>query len=168
MSRYLLWLCGFAIVIFQTTVFNWFIPSSWHEINYHISPHFTLIYVIMMGFFKNRYFALWFGASLGMIIDIIGYGNMLGIYAFGLALVGYLVGLIRVYTSDSFLLHIHIALSGILFFEIINYTSNRIFKIINYSFVDAFLNFIVPTILFHIIVVIVLYIPYKKLIVKLS
>lgn len=168
MARHLLWILGFGVVIFQTTIFNWVIPSSWVFVSYHITLHFTLFFVIMLGLFTNRYLALGYGISLGLCIDMIGYGNMLGIYAFGLGLTGYLVGLFRMNISDNFNSHVHISLLGMLFFELINYISNRLFKTIDHSLLFVIIGFILPSILFNVVFVVLFYFPFRKWIRKLS
>ncbi|MGV3487899.1 MAG: rod shape-determining protein MreD [Tuberibacillus sp.] len=84
-----LFLVLFAFFILQGTVMQVFSPS-WFGFDFISVPHFVLIAVIMIGLFFDRAHAVWYGILFGLFIDLV-YTNILGVYAFCIPLVAYLL-----------------------------------------------------------------------------
>jgi rod shape-determining protein MreD len=166
MYRHFIWLGGFIILLLQSTVFHWILPASWKS-DLFISIHFSLVLVIYIGLFVNRYTALIYGITFGFILDVVSYGNILGIYTFGMAVIGYYSGIIKKYQPDLFYIHMSIVGLGLATFEIINYASNRFFRIIDTSVIFAFTNYMIPTILFNLFFAVICYTSFRKLVERL-
>ncbi len=167
MSRHLLWVIGFMFFIVQGTLMEWLIPISWVTAGIYVTPLFTLIFVLFIGIFVHRHTALIYGIVFGFLHDVGSYGNMLGVYTFSMGVTGYLVGLLNRYNSHIFFINFSMIGMSLLLFELINYTSNRLFRIMDTPLIFAFTNFMLPTILFNLFFALLFYVPLRKIIDRL-
>src|SRR5690554_712688 len=119
-QRNLLWLTLIVLFILETTIFHWIIPLSWQE-NMHISPHFMLIVILFISLYVNRHLALILGLVFGLLQDIVFYGYMIGPNAFGIGLVGYLIGYMFRRANANFFVAIPIIMLGVLSYSMIIY-----------------------------------------------
>ncbi|MNI44862.1 Rod shape-determining protein MreD [compost metagenome] len=167
MSRHLIWILMLIIFILEGTIVSWIIPSSWQSLVY-VSPHFNLVFILFIGLYIHRHTALIYGLLFGLLHDFIYYGHMLGIYSFGMGIIGYVAGLMQRKQSNMIFYNLLIIGLGQLLFEFINYGLNRLFSIINTDFQFAFTHYMLPSVLFNLLFALAIYVPMRKLMDKIA
>lgn len=155
------------LFLLETTIFHWFIPLEWKG-NIHIFPHFVLIVILFIALYAHRHFALVLGLVFGLLHDIVFYGFMIGPYAFGMGLVGYLTGFIFNRSNVNFLSAIPIVMLATFCFEMIIFGLYRLFGLIEVSSSWIFLHQILPSFLFNLLFALAIYIPIRYLIDKMG
>ncbi|MDD9269862.1 rod shape-determining protein MreD [Paenibacillus sp. GCM10023248] len=162
MTRHLLWLILLGLFVLQGTIMVWLIPSSW-QASVHVTPHFTLVFIMFIGLFHHRHSALIYGLIFGLLNDFNYYGAMLGVYSFGMGLTGYLAGLAQRRQPNLIFYNLLITGVGLLVFELINYGINRLFKLIDIDLQFALTHYMLPSVLFNLLFALICYVPIRKL-----
>lgn len=140
----------------------WLLPASWQSIVY-VTPNLTLVFIMFIGLFHHRHAALIYGLLFGLLHDFIYYGAVLGVYSFGMGLVGYLTGLAQRKQPNLIFYNLLIASLGLLIFEFLNYGINRLFKLITIDLNFALTHYMLPSVLFNLLVALICYVPIRKL-----
>lgn len=156
-----------AFFLLETTIFQWLVPVSWRG-HMHITPHFSLIVIMLTSIYVNRHFALALGLAVGLLQDLLYYGHMLGPHTFALGLTGYLAGLMIWRASAGFIFAIFIVMLGCFFYDVIIYGIYRLFNIVEQTFSWAFLNNILPSLLFNLFLALLIYFPFRYMLERLS
>ncbi|NOV04075.1 rod shape-determining protein MreD [Paenibacillus planticolens] len=162
MNRHLLWLILLGLFILQGSIVVWLLPASWQG-SVHVTPHFTLVFILFIGLFHHRHSALIYGLIFGLLHDFNYYGAMLGVYSFGMGLTGYLAGLAQRRQPNLIFYNLLITGVGLLLFEFINYGINRLFKLIDIDLNFALTHYMLPSVLFNLLFALVCYVPIRKL-----
>lgn len=140
----------------------WLIPSTWQS-SVHVTPHFTLVFIMFIGLFHHRHSALIYGLLFGLLHDFNYYGAMLGVYSFGMGLTGYLAGLAQRRQPNLIFYNLLITGIGLLVFEFLNYGINRLFKLIDIDLQFALTHYMLPSVLFNLLFALICYVPIRKL-----
>ena len=162
MTRHLLWLILLGLFILQGTLLVWLIPFSMAILVY-VTPHLTLVFILFIGLFHHRHTALIYGLLFGLLHDFNYYGSMLGVYSFGMGLTGYLAGLAQRRQPNLIFYNLLITGVGLLLFEFINYGINRLFKLIDIDLKFALTHYMLPSVLFNLLIALICYVPIRKL-----
>ncbi|WNR45846.1 rod shape-determining protein MreD [Paenibacillus roseipurpureus] len=162
MNRHVIWLILFALFILQGTLIVWLLPAAWQSTVY-VTPHLTLVFIMFIGLFHHRHAALIYGLIFGLLHDFIYYGAMLGVYSFGMGLVGYLAGLGQRRQPNLIFYNLLITSIGLLLFEFLNYGINRLFKLITIDLNWALTHYMLPSVLFNLLIALLCYVPIRKL-----
>jgi rod shape-determining protein MreD len=168
LTRHLLWIILLIAFILQDTLLPWFIPTGWQSSKVFIAPHFVLVIILFYGLFIHRHTALLYGLLFGLLSDFIFYGHMLGIYSFGMGLIGYLAGLLQRRQPNLIFYNLLILGLGNLLFEMINYGLNRLFKIVITDFQFAMTHYMLPSVLFNLLFALAIYVPMRKILERMA
>ncbi|MGG1515777.1 rod shape-determining protein MreD [Paenibacillus oryzisoli] len=162
MNRHVIWLILLGLLIVQGSLLVWILPSSWQS-NVYVTPHLMLVFILFIGLFHHRHAALIYGLVFGLLHDFTYYGAMLGVYSFGMGLTGYLAGLVQRRQPNLIFYNLVITAVGLFLFECINYGINRLFKLITVDFQFALTHYMLPTVLFNLLIALICYVPIRKL-----
>ena len=149
---YLRWIAYFSVLCFliQGTILKWIIPASWQS-DLVVAPQLTLVIVLMIGLYGNRYWALMAGLSLGLLQDIVFYGPMIGTYTFTLGLMGYLAGLAGLRRGSGVVMGMAFVAAGDLLFHFILFSIYRLFQLSHMPLSFLFFRQMIPTLLFDLL-----------------
>jgi rod shape-determining protein MreD len=162
MQRYFLPVILYVLFLFEGTVMSLITPSSWQS-RIDVTSHFTFIVILFIAIYVSRHWALAYGLAFGMLHDIVYYGPMLGTYTFGFGLVGYLIGLLSLYSKANLLRSMLLVILGNFLLECMLYGIYRIFQITHISTQFALTYHILPSLLVNLLFAILIYVPIRKL-----
>lgn len=151
------------LLLIQTSVVPWLIPTAWGG---RLLLHLPFIMTIFVALLGGRHRAFLFGLGFGLLEDLLFYGHMIGAYAFGMALLGYLIGLAferRLNTLAYVLLLTGIG-SGLL--DMLAYFIYKLFSLTHLGAAFVFYWQVLPTLLLHMLVALALYLPARRFLVK--
>lgn len=166
-KHHIIWLASLVFFLLETTVFHWLIPLGWQQ-NITISPRFVMAIVLFVALFGGRHFALVLGLVFGLLYDFVFYGYMIGPYAFGMGLIGYLTGLVFHKVADRFIATIVIILCGLLSLEMILFGIYRLFRVIEYTLSRTFVHHMLPSLLVNMLFALIIYNPLRFILEKLD
>ncbi|RUS47653.1 rod shape-determining protein MreD [Cohnella sp. AR92] len=151
------------LLIIQTAILPWLIPSAWSD---RLLPHMPFVMTVFVALFGGRYKAFFFGLGFGLAEDILFYGELLGTYGFALALVGYLIGLAG--ERKNHLLSFMLLAVGVgsVVMDTIVYFVYKLFQLTSLTYAFALYWQIVPTLLLHVGFALLLYLPVRKWLAK--
>lgn len=152
-------LCTLALMILESSVVPWLVPSEWSE---RLLPHLSFIMTMFVAGFSGRHRAFLFGLGFGLLSDMQHYGYLIGPYAFGMGLVGYLTGLIserRTFSLGFFMWMLMVA--GVLLDTIV-YFIYKLFSLTNLPLGFVMYWQIAPTVLLQLLIALILYIPTRR------
>ncbi len=145
----LLILTTFIIYFLQSNFFSWFTISG-------VMPNLFVIYVLFIGLFSNRLTGVIYGVVIGAILDLV-IGTKVGIYSFGLAVIGFLAATFdKNFSKDSRATIMFMVLGATLTFEIGIYILNYFVLGINVELIN-FIRILAIEIIYNLIIVIILY-----------
>ncbi|KIL36409.1 hypothetical protein SD71_08015 [Cohnella kolymensis] len=152
-------ICTLALLIVESAVVPWLVPSDWSE---RLLPHLSFIMTMFVAGFSGRHRAFLFGLGFGILSDMQYYGFLIGPYAFGMGLVGYLAGLIserRTFSLGFFMWLLMVA--GVVLDTLVYF----IYKL--FSLTDLALGFVMywqiaPTVLIQLLIALILYVPIRR------
>lgn len=162
LQRQLIGLLLFFFFLLEGTWLQWLIPPEWQS-RIVVVPHLVLTAVLLIGIYVNRYQALVYGFAFGMLHDIVYYGPMLGVYALTMGIVGYGVGLAASRSTHNVLTGLFFVAVGHLLFEWILYGIYKVFQVTHLDVQRAFLDQMLPSILINLLLTLILYVPFRKL-----
>ncbi len=145
----------FLLFIFEGTIFSYFSLDQYGQ-SIVIAPRLSLILIIFISIFNHRRYGLIYGVILGVFYDII-YGKGLGIHLGGLAAIGYFSGWLMYFFHPSFIIFVIIEIMGLFTYEIYLYGIHRLFQLFSTPFQWTFLHYLLPTLLFNVIIAILSY-----------
>ncbi|WP_027092682.1 rod shape-determining protein MreD [Cohnella thermotolerans] len=152
-----------ALVLIQTSIVPWLVPYQWSD---RLLPNLAFIMTVYVALFGGRHAAFLFGLGFGLLEDLLFYGHLMGSYGFGMALLGYLIGLVserRPRTLAYTLLAIGV---GSYLLDTIVYLVYRLFQLTDVTYGFAVYWQILPTLLLQLIIALVLYLPVRRRLLK--
>lgn len=115
MIRFILVLILFLFFIFQGTVMQVFTPE-WFGYHFKAVPHFLLIGLLLTSLYFNHTVAVIYSILYGFLIDII-YTNLIGPYAFCMALTVYLTAAMAKFLHMNIFVVFLIAIAAVTMLE---------------------------------------------------
>lgn len=161
MARHLIWIILLGLLLLQGTVIPWALPAAWQG-GARVDPHLMLTFVLFLGLHVGRHSALAYGIGFGLLHDFLFYGNMIGVYSFGIGLTGYLAGLMQRFARPSLLFNLIVVGLGQFLFDVINFALNRLFKTTTMPFEYTLTHQMLPSLLFNVAFALLIYVPVRK------
>lgn len=162
LQRYIISLALLVLFLLEGTIMEWVIPPVWQS-QVLVVPHLVLVGVLLISLFKNRYHAFVYGLVFGLLQDFIYYGHALGVYSFSMALAGYCSGLVFRSKSPGIVLSLLAGAIGSLGYDALIYGIYRLFLgVIKLHFEWAFMHQMLPSMLFNMLIMLLLYMPARK------
>lgn len=151
------------LLLIQTSVLPWLVPSAWSG---RLLLHLPFVMTVFVALLGGRHRAFLFGLGFGLLEDMLFYGHMIGAYAFGMALFGYLIGLAfeRKLNTLAFVLLLTGVGSGLL--DMLVYFVYKLFSLTHLSASFVFYWQVLPTLLLHMLVALALYLPSRRYLVR--
>lgn len=159
MRRSVLVLLLFLLFILQGTVLPWLLPDAWEM---RIIPNLVFIVILFVTVYHHRHTALILGLSFGMLHDVVFYGRILGAHSFTMGLSAYLIGLVFQLPRAPLPLMMTIILLGSLLEDSMLFAIYSIFNLGQVPYNWALLNHMLPTMLFHFVIGLLLYVPLRR------
>lgn len=147
----------FALMLSEGTVLQFISPDAWGG-DLQMIPHFVLVGIIYIALYLGRRTGLWFGLAFGLLQDIL-YSDVIGVYAFGMALVGYFSGLAFKLFHQSLLLVLLTMLFSVLIYDLVVYGFFTMFGLAQTGFHWTVMNQLIPTLFLNALFAVLVYIP---------
>jgi len=158
-------LLGIVLMIVENSVIPWLIPPGWSD---RLLPHLTFILTLFVAGFAGRHPAFLFGLGFGLLQDVLSYGQLIGPYAFGMGLIGYLAGLLAEYKTYSIsLFSWAVVVFGMLLDSIV-FSIYDLFRLTDLRFAHVFYWQVAPTALLQLLIALAMYVPVRRYLVKSS
>lgn len=157
---WLIFVISLACLILEGGLIPWFIPEQWAT---RVSPHLILLIVLYSAVYLNRYYGLLFGLFVGILHDILYYGHMIGVYSFGMGLLGYAAGLLFQRKRMNVAMMMVVIAIALFTFDSLVYAIYRVTKVTQVTYQWALLHSIIPSLLVNLLVGLALYVPLRKL-----
>lgn len=156
-------LATILLLIIQTSFIPWLVPDAWSD---RLLPNLPFVMLVYVSLFAGRHKAFLFGLGFGLLEDVLFYGHLMGSYGFGMALLGYLMGLAgerrpRTLADTAFATGIG---SGLLNSMI--YFVYQLFQLTDLTYGFAAYWQIVPTLLLEVMITLLIYIPVRRWLMK--
>ncbi|GAB7386551.1 hypothetical protein BSNK01_03860 [Bacillaceae bacterium] len=150
----------FFFFVLEGTIVQAFVPDAWGSA-LAFFPRFVLVALIFTALFKGRRQGLWYGISFGLLQDIL-YSDVIGVYAFTMAFIGYFAGLAFRYFQPNVFMFL-LTITGCLFIhETIAYGFFRLFGLTGVFFRFALAKQVIPTVVFNLSFALLVYLPLTK------
>jgi len=158
-------LLGIVFLILENAVVPWLVPPAWSD---RLLPHLTFVLTMFVAAFAGRHPAFLFGLGFGMLQDLLSYGELIGPYAFGMGLLGYLVGLLAEYRTFSVGVFAWVTvMAGVLLDSIVYFIYN-LFRLTELSYAYALYWQAAPTALLQLLIALLIYVPVRRYLAKTS
>jgi rod shape-determining protein MreD len=166
MTHFLFILTLFILFVIEGTIVQVFSPERW-GINILMIPRFVLVLLIFSALFLGRIQGLFIGLVFGLLYDVI-YGEVIGIYGFSMALVGYFSGLtFRIFQQNLFLILITVLVS-LVFHEFIVYGLLSLIRFVDLDVNLFFLHKVVPTLVLNMIFALLVSYPVRIILIQMK
>lgn len=143
----------------EGTIFYWLLPDGMVG---RIVPHFTLAFVLFAALYRGRHSALFLGFSFGLLQDMAFYGQIIGVHAFTMGLVGYLTGLLMERKRSTLMMALTMIGMSTLVYDTIVYFIYRIFRLTDQTFDWALSHHIVPSLMLQLLFALAMYVPARR------
>jgi len=160
--KHLLWAIVTLLFLIEGSLIPWVMPSLVSEMGLFVVPQFALILILYIGIYLNRHMAIAMGLVFGMLHDIIYYGHMLGVYAFGMGLSVYLITLILRDSHVSWYTGIGCIGMGFIFFDTLEYGLYRLFQVTEAAPWWYFVHAVFPSLVLNLTFALLVYYPIMK------
>lgn len=160
MIRYYLFLTLFLLFILEGTTFQIFAPDQ-YGVEYLFVPRWVFLLIIFTGIFRGRAVGTFYGIIFGVMYDVI-YTSVLGIYAFGMGLIAYLLSISIPYFQKNLVVAV---ITSLLAIAILDYYVYGMMYLLGLTGVDhdEFLNIrFIPSFIMNMVVISVFAYPLKK------
>lgn len=147
------------LLIVQTAVIPWLVPDRWSD---RLLPNLPFLLTVYVALFAGRHRAFLFGLGFGLCEDILFYGHIMGSYGFGMALLGYMVGLVGDRRPPSIAFTLLLTGVGSFALNTIVYLVYRLFQLTSDTYGFAIYWQIVPTVLLELLLSLALYLPIRR------
>lgn len=162
MKRGLLFAVILGVFILEGTLLKWITPAVWQG-NVAVSTNFTMVIVIFIGLYLNRYYALLYGLGFGLLHDIVYYGpTMIGTYAFAMGLIGYFSGILTTRPRVNIFYSMFMITTSNFLFQALIYTLYRLFQITRDNPEWVFFHVMLPSVLINLLFALLVYVPLRK------
>ncbi|WP_062047926.1 rod shape-determining protein MreD [Bacillus sp. JCM 19034] len=161
MSRTYIPIVVFLFFVIEGTLVQLFVPHH-HEWSYVFVPRFMIVFIILIGIHIARSVSLVYGLIIGLMYDVV-YTQLLGVYTFGFALIGYFFVFPYKQVQDRFLLQLAIIVIAISFFEYYQFGLYMLIGL-NDTLHNVFLQErLLTSVVFNLTFAILCYYPFLKL-----
>lgn len=161
MSRIYIPAAVFILLVLEGTLFQILILSN-HTIEMTLVPRFLVVMIILIGIHFGRQSSIVYGMIFGFFYDVV-YTQLLGVYTFGIAFIGYVFVYYHKRIQDSLLIQLLIIVGAITFFEYYQFGLYRLIGITEMAAPLFVLERLVPSIVLNSVFAILIYYPTKKL-----
>lgn len=152
-----------ALLVIEGAIVPWLVPAAWSA---RLLPHLCLIVTLFAAGYGGRVPAFFLGLGLGLLQDVLSYGDLIGAYGFGMSLIGYLAALLSFGRPYSLPTYAWVTLSAGLLLDSIVYYIYRLFGLTNLDFSFVFVEQIAPTAIVQLLAALVLYVPMRRWLTK--
>lgn len=151
----------FMLSLFEGTVLQVFAPDAF-GVSIFMIPRFALIGVIYIALYLGRKRGLWYGLGFGLLQDLL-YSDVVGVYAFGMAVTGYFAGLAFKLFHQSLLLILLTIVISLLFHDLTVYGFYFLFGITGDPLHWMLFTQMIPTLFLNVMFALLIYLPMKRL-----
>ncbi|MFC5468314.1 rod shape-determining protein MreD [Cohnella suwonensis] len=156
-------LISLFLLVLENGVVPWIVPSAWSE---RLLPHLGFVMTLFSAGFAGRHVAFLFGLGFGLLQDTLSYGHLIGPYGFGMALIGYLAGLLAERKSFTIGFFAWVALVGGMMLDSVAFSIYKLFTLTDLRFAYAFYWQIAPTAILQLMIALLFYVPVRRFLVK--
>ena len=161
MRRFILPLILFTLFIIEGTIMQVFAPDRYGQ-DFLVIPRFAFIIVVFISIFWGRTTGTVYALILGVMEDVI-YTQLLGVYAFSMALVVYLLAFSYKIFKTNVLLLMITAIVATIFLDYLVYGIYSIIGITDFFHDRFFYVRLLPSIVVNLVFVIIFVYPMRKL-----
>ncbi len=161
MSRIYIPAFVFILLVIEGTLFQLVTPSD-YTVAVTLVPRFLVVMLVLIGIHFGRSSSIVYGITFGLFYDIV-YTQLLGVYTFGFALIGYACAYSQKRIQDSFLIQLLIIVVAVMFFEYYQFGLYRLIGIADMSSQLFLMERFLPSIVLNSAFAILIYYPVKKL-----
>ncbi|SDB96001.1 rod shape-determining protein MreD [Pelagirhabdus alkalitolerans] len=157
------------LVVFQGAVLQ-FIPAFVEENGWILASHSVFLFLILFSLFYDQndtYYGLFFAILFGLVIDMI-YTNILGVYMFSYGLTTYFVHGLRKILHANFYVALLIAIFATGFVDFMLFTIYQFIGVAQLDMANYFYQRLIPTVILNSFIFILLYLLFKRRLVKWS
>ncbi len=166
MNRAILYGTLFLLFLLEGTLFQVFSPGIWGS-TFVIIPNLTLCVIIMVALYLGRVEGLWIGFAFGLLHDVV-YGDVIGVYAFSMAFIGYFTGQLNQLFNQNILLLLVTIIFADLFFLTTIYGLFYLFGLTTASFEWTMFYHIFPSVMFNLAFSVLVYQPIRHLLSRMN
>lgn len=157
----------FLFLVIESVIMPWIIPADWRD-SMMLSPHLVLLIVLYGSILIGRYFGLIAGFSFGLLIDVLYYGHMLGLYTSGIAFTALAAGWVSEKLRPTFYSTLLIVFAALVVYDHYIYGIYRLFNIVSEFYTWALLHYILPSTILNLFISLLLYIPLRQWVERLT
>ncbi len=158
---FLLYLLFIILLLLEGTIFQVFLPMIFNN-SFIVIPHIFFITFIFFAYYYGEYFGSLNGLTFGLLTDI-SFGHVLGVHAFVLTIIGYVMGKMQRFFHLSFTLFLSIVMIFEFIYDLFIYFLYALFNITSISAEYALFYQIIPSIFINLLYAIIFYLPLNKL-----
>jgi rod shape-determining protein MreD len=148
-------------LVIEGSLFPFFMPERYGS-DLTIVPRFLVVFLVFIGIYTGRSTSLLYALCFGVIYDVV-YTELLGVYVFGFAVVGYVFALSYKQIQDSILVPLLLALVAVALFDYYPYGLFRLIGITDMGAYTFVIERLLPTLLLNGAWAIGMLYPVKKL-----
>ncbi|MGN7453210.1 rod shape-determining protein MreD [Paenibacillus pasadenensis] len=152
-------LLTFLAFLVQTSLFPWLVPSAFSD---RLLPHFTFVLILYAALYRSRHAALLLGAGFGLLQDIVFRGHLLGLHAYAMGLIAYLIGLLLGGRRLTMLSALAVVAIGSLLYDIAVYYVYDVFRFTAEPLAWALQHHIFPSLFLQLAFALAVYIPIRR------
>lgn len=165
--KHALWLFVFLLFLLEGSLLPWLLPDT-GELKLQFIPHFAWVVIIFITIYLSRHMGLALALVFGILHDIVYYGHVLGVYAFGMGLATYIIGLLLRNSHVTWYIGIGTAALGLILFDIMVYSLYMLFQIVSISPWWIVQHVTLPSLLLNVIFASAIYYPAIKVFAKIE
>ncbi|GEN33039.1 MULTISPECIES: rod shape-determining protein MreD [Aneurinibacillus] len=154
----------FLLFLIEGTIAQVFAPEVW-GLPWLIIPRFVLVGTVFIGLYAGRRKALYFGLFFGLLYDVV-YAEVIGVYAFAMATLGYLAGLTSRYFHQSWFLVLINVLVVVFVNEWLVYEIYHLFNMAYMNALALLFEEAIPTVIFNALFAMLIFRPMNRLLNK--
>lgn len=165
MTRFLFIMTLFILFIIEGTVVQVFAPDRW-GLSIVMVPRFIVVILIISSLFLGRFQGLVLGFIFGLMYDVV-YGNILGVYAFSMAFIGYFSGVtFRIFQHNIFLI-LTTVIVALFVHELIVYGILTLVNFVVMDFELFLMEKLIPTLVLNVIFALLVSFPLRTILVQM-
>ncbi|WP_440112023.1 rod shape-determining protein MreD [Paenibacillus sp. QZ-Y1] len=148
-----------VLFIAEGTILPLLIPSAWQM---RISANLVYIVILFIAVYHHRHTALVLGIFLGLLHDVVFYGQMIGPYGFSMGLSAYMMGLIFQAPRAPLPVMVSVVILGSLLNDTVLFFLYKLFRLNHVTFDWALLEYMIPNLFIHFVFALMIYVPLRK------
>lgn len=166
MNHFLFLLTIFLLFVIEGTVVQIFSPERW-GLSMMIIPRFVVVMVIYSALYLGRIQGLFIGLTFGLLYDVV-YGEVIGIHAFAMAIVGYFSGLTFKVFQQSYVIILATIFISLFVHEFIIYALLSLIDYIDMGLKFFFFKKVIPTTALNLIFALLIAYPVNMILTQLK